>query len=115
MTPEEVVRQLTIAYLADVTGCPLSRMSAERRITINDMERRYDLVLFDKAARPWLLVECKAPGIPIDQKTIDQAARYNMALRVPYVLITNGLHVLCCAVNAEEGTWTAITTLPRME
>jgi hypothetical protein len=114
LTLEELVRQSLILYFIDVHGFPASRISVERQIMIHGMRRRYDVVLWDKKAEPILLVECKAPSIPVTQSTLDQIARYNIALRVPYLCVTNGTTSYCCAIDFDKGTWKFLDQLPRL-
>ena len=58
------------------------------------MTKRFDLLVFDKAAKPWLMVECKAIGRPLDKTVLWQALHYNIAIPVKYLVITNGEHCL---------------------
>ena len=81
---------------------------------VHEMQRRYDLVLWDKQANPLLLVECKAHTIPIAQQTLDQIARYNLALRVPYLLVTNGLESYCCEIDVEKGEYRFLDAMPKL-
>ena len=81
LEPEEWVRQHVVAYLSDQLHYPLGCMSVEHRLTLNGMERRADVVCFTPDQTPRLLVECKAPNIPLNQEVVDQAARYNLVLQ----------------------------------
>jgi hypothetical protein len=102
LTPEEMVRQLLIQYFIQEHHFPLSRMSVERKLVLHGMTRRYDLVLFDKKATPLLLAECKGPTIPLNQDVLDQAARYNLELKVPYLFVTNGRQSYCCRIDLQN-------------
>lgn len=62
------------------------------------MQRRADILAYRPDGSPFLLVECKAPHIAVTQATLDQAARYNLVMNVPYLLITNGLKHYCLEV-----------------
>jgi len=112
-TQEELVRQLLIQYFVDAEF-PLARMSVERQILVHGMQRRYDLVLWDKQANPVLLAECKAPSILVSQDTLDQIARYNLALQVPYLCVTNGRTTYCCAIDFERQQWAFLDAMPRI-
>jgi hypothetical protein len=114
LTLEELVRQSLILYFIDVAGFPAARISVERQIMIHGLRRRYDLVLWDKQAQPSLLVECKAPSVPVTQSAMDQIARYNIALRVPYLFVTNGTTSYCCAIDFDNEAWTFMDQLPRL-
>lgn len=89
-TPEEEVRQGVISWLHASMGVPLVRMASEWGFTYNRRKYRADLVVFDRALRPFLLVECKAPGVALDEIVLDQVVRYTRVLQVEYILVTNG-------------------------
>ena len=94
LTPEEWVRQHTIALLHNSYGFPLEVMQVEGTIALNDMVRRCDIVVYDNNGTPWMIVECKKEGVALTQKVCDQACRYNTVLRVPLLLLTNGRQVI---------------------
>ena len=110
--PEEMVRQLLIMHLHHAHMISYSRMSVEKAIAVNAMSRRYDLVVYDRNARPWLLAECKSPQTKLDQSTMDQVAGYNLKLRVPYLLMCNGPEAWCCKIDFATESWVFIDTLP---
>ncbi len=89
-TPEESVRQSMIQWLHDSLGIPFSRMTVEKQILVLNARRRFDLVIYDRLANPFILIECKAPSIAINQRFFDQAAAYNLNLKAPYLAISNG-------------------------
>jgi len=89
-------------------------MSVERRISVNNLQRRYDIALHDAHGNPWLLVECKAPSVPISQTTLDQIAHYNIALKVPYLIVTNGIDTFGCLVDFKEGSFEEIFSFPKL-
>lgn len=91
LTPEEWVRQHLIHFLVGYRGYPRGLMAVERQVLVNRLPQRADLVVYTPLADPFLLVECKAPSIAVDEGAIRQAARYNNTLRAEYVAITNGL------------------------
>lgn len=90
LTPEEWVRQNFIQYLLQVKNYPPSYIAVERRMKLGELNKRFDLLVFDKAAQPWLLVECKAINEKLDSRVLWQVLRYNMAIPVKYLVITNG-------------------------
>jgi len=101
LTPEEWVRQLTLQHLHHGMGYPLELMQVEAAISLNGLTKRCDIVVYDKEVRPWMIVECKKESIPLTQKVIDQASRYNLTLQVPWLLLTNGRQQLCLRVDRE--------------
>lgn len=98
LTPEEWVRQNCLHWLLS-RGFPKGRCSVERRLGRKGM--RYDLLWLDAKLSPFLLVECKAPSIAVSTDTLRQSQWYNLTLRAPYVLLTNGLTTYCAAVDRE--------------
>ncbi len=112
LTPEEWVRQHLIHYLNIDQGCPLTLMAVEKSLEYNGMMRRSDLVVYSNKGEALLLAECKAPGIAISRDVFDQAARYNMTLRVPYMLVTNGLEHFCCRINHDDESFEYLAEIP---
>lgn len=106
--PEEWVRQHTIKYL-EACGYPLSNMAVEMGLRLGRMQKRCDIVVY-KNQHPVLIVECKAPEVPITQKTFDQIARYNMQLQVPVLMVTNGLQHYFAIIA--EGQYQFLKELP---
>ncbi|MBP5341613.1 MAG: type I restriction enzyme HsdR N-terminal domain-containing protein [Bacteroidales bacterium] len=99
LTPEEWVRQLTIAMLHERYGYPLELMQVEGAITVNGQSRRCDIVTYSRDGRPRMIVECKRPDVPLTQKVCDQACRYNTVLQVPYLLLTNGKQLVMIEID----------------
>lgn len=91
LTPEEWVRQNFIRYLIEEKFYPLERLSVEKQIKVNNRIKRADIVFFDKTGQAEFIVECKAPTVALDEKTLMQAANYNLFYQCRYVFITNGL------------------------
>ncbi|MFN0031353.1 MAG: type I restriction enzyme HsdR N-terminal domain-containing protein [Flavobacteriales bacterium] len=110
-TPEEWVRQHLIHYLHREKSVPLGMMSVEKKIELNGMARRPDLVVY-KGQQAVMICECKAPEVPLTQLAMDQAARYNMALRVPVLLITNGMVHFCAQLQLNEGNAEMLIKIP---
>lgn len=100
LTPEEWVRQHCIHWLLS-RGYPIGRCSIERTITGSGM--RYDVLWVDATLAPFLLIECKAPDVNVNSATLRQSAWYNLTLRSPHVLLTNG-KVAYCATVQSDGT-----------
>ncbi|MDR3366345.1 MAG: type I restriction enzyme HsdR N-terminal domain-containing protein [Prevotellaceae bacterium] len=104
LTPEEQVRQNFIDFLLRERNFPAGLMMVEYALKVNGMNRRCDIVACNRSGAPLLLVECKAPGVSIGNETFAQAARYNIALRVPYLAITNGTATYCCRIGFDAGS-----------
>ncbi len=112
LTPEEWVRQHVVAYLREHKGIPESLIGVEKKLEINGMVRRFDLLVFNRSGKPVLLVECKAPSVEISEKAFDQAARYNRALRVDYLVVTNGMALYCCNIDYQSSAFRFLPDIP---
>lgn len=112
VTPEEIVRQLWISFLTTQLLINPKLIAVERAFSINGLDKRFDLVVFNKEAQPVLLAEFKGPGIRINQSTFDQIAHYNMALHVPYSLISNGVNHYCFKIDDELKSFVWQDALP---
>ena len=99
LAPEEMVRQLVIQYFLLQLHYNPNKIASEKELRINGLRKRCDILLYDDAFEPYLLVECKAPQVKINQSTFQQAAIYNLNLQVPYLMVTNGIDTFCCAIN----------------
>lgn len=112
LTPEELLRQLVLQYLLEAKKYPSQRIRSEIGIEVNGLRRRCDLVVFDAELKPWLLIECKSPKIALDQRSFEQAARYNLQLRAPFLAVTNGLATYCCSLDFEKESFDYLADLP---
>jgi hypothetical protein len=113
LTPEEWVRQHVIQYLLIDKQTPKALIGIEVRLMLNDLQKRADLVVYSRTnAAPLLLIECKAPHITITQSVFEQIARYNMVLKVPYLMVTNGITHHFCYIDFENQNYTFLTDLP---
>ena len=101
LTPEEEVRQWFISVLHEGMKVPEHMMGSEVSLTWNGMDYRADIVVYDRSAHPLLVVECKRPEVELSQEVVDQAIRYNNALDVRYIVITNGLKTFMFERGAE--------------
>lgn len=112
LQPEEWVRQHTLKYLIQEKKFPKSLINVEKQLTINGMTKRYDIVIFRPDGKIYLLVECKAPQITIDQSTFDQIARYNLKLEAEYLMVTNGLDHYYCKMDIEAEKYSFLRDIP---
>jgi hypothetical protein len=99
LTPEERVRQRLIHFFVENRGFPLGLITVEKGLRINGLHKRFDVLVYSKDGEPLLLAECKAERVPLSQQTFDQVARYNIALQVPWLVISNGLETHCAKVD----------------
>ena len=100
-TPEELVRQQFWKYLNIEKKYPISLMAIERKIVINGLNKRFDLLVFDKLGKPNIIVECKSPKVKIDQNALDQVLSYQNKLAANFIVLTNGLKTYCIKIDLE--------------
>ena len=112
LTPEEWVRQHLLHFMVKERKFPQSLLSVEKKVLVNRLYRRTDLVVYSPALKPILIAECKAPSVVLTQMAFDQAARYNMTLGVNYFLITNGLETLCCTIDNDNRSYRFLEEIP---
>jgi type I site-specific restriction endonuclease len=99
LTPEEWVRQHFVNYLVTSKSYPPERIANEVAIHLNGTSKRCDTVVYDDYMEPLLIIEYKAPEIAITKDVFDQISRYNSALKVPYLIVSNGLAHYCCNMD----------------
>ena len=112
LTSEEWVRQNFVTWLINEKHYPASLIAIEKELVVNELKKRYDVAVYNKSHIPSLLVECKAPDIIISQKVFDQAARYNIALKAEYLVVTNGITHYCCFIDIENGKYSFLERIP---
>jgi hypothetical protein len=112
ITPEEWVRQHFVQYLIHQKKYPKSLIKLEGGHKLHGKAKRSDIVVFNSAGEKILLVECKAPSVPIDQNTFDQVARYNMVHKVNLLAVTNGLQHFYCSIDFNTSTYKFMEELP---
>tara|TARA_B110000285_G_scaffold131140_1_gene147294 strand:- start:890 stop:1333 length:444 start_codon:yes stop_codon:yes gene_type:complete len=98
-TPEEWVRQHVIHYLINKKKIPIGLIVSEYSLNYNGVNKRADIVVLDRSQNPVLIVECKAPEIPVNDKVMLQIAQYNAKLNANYLFLTNGLNHIVCKVD----------------
>lgn len=112
LTPEEWVRQNFIQYLLREKGYPAARMAIEKKLKGPGLTRRTDIVFYDRHGRPDILIECKAPSVPLTQEVMDQAVRYNMGLGVRIICLTNGLKHIYAMLDHADKRFVYLRELP---
>ena len=112
LTPEEWVRQHFVHFLVEHKGYPTSLLVNEVALTLNGTSRRCDTVLYDRTLSPRMIIEYKAPHIPITQKVFDQICRYNLVFHVDYLVVSNGLSHYCCRMDYANNSYHFLTEVP---
>jgi hypothetical protein len=100
LNPEEIVRQQCIQFLIEQCNYPKACISVEKKIKIGDRNLRYDIIIY-KHAKPWMIVECKADSILIDESIFMQSLVYQQQLQASYILLTNGTQTICYDVHQQ--------------
>lgn len=112
LQPEEWVRQNCLQVLMVDKNYPRSLINVEKQLRINDLIKRYDIVVYNPDGSIHIIVECKAPSVSIDQKTFDQIAQYNLTLKATYLMVTNGLNHYYCQMDFEAERYNFLKDIP---
>ena len=112
LTPEEWVRQHLIRFLVEEKGAFAACVSQERPVELAGTRQRADVTVTGRDGRICLVAECKAPHVPLDERVLAQAVRYNSVLEAPFILVTNGLRHVCCRRVAESGRYCPTAEFP---
>jgi hypothetical protein len=90
LTEEEWVRQNFVSYLTTTLHYPSTVIAIEKEFSLNDLKKRFDILVYDGQHQPWMLVECKEPKVALNEDVLQQVLRYNISVPVKYIVITNG-------------------------
>ncbi len=112
LTPEEWVRQHFIHYLIEHKSYPTTLLANEVPLQVGEKKVRADSVLYDNHLRPRMIIEYKAPTIPLTQKVFEQISVYNLLLHVDYLIVSNGLYTYICKMDYENQTYAFLETIP---
>ncbi len=112
LTPEEWVRQNFLQYLVQVMKYPPSLVAIEKEIALGELKKRFDIVVYNRQHQPHIIIECKETSVVLNEKVLDQVLRYNISLRVPYLVITNGTS--CYAFACSESELVLVDALPSL-
>lgn len=115
LTPEEWVRQHVVQFLLNDKKYPKSLINVEKLLKVNGLSKRYDAVVFNPDGSIFLLVECKAPEVTINQQTFDQIARYNIEMNARYLMVTNGLSHYFCSMDYENKRYIFLKEIPSQQ
>ena len=112
LTPEEWVRQHFIHLLTDFKGYPKGLLANEVQLDLNGTKKRCDTVLYNKDLSARMIVEYKAPHVAITQAASDQITRYNMVLKVDYLIVSNGINHYCCKIDYQSMSYSFLPDIP---
>ena len=114
LTPEEHVRQYVIHYMTEGMQYPKSMLSVEKKIMVGNLAKRFDIVVYNREHKPWMLVECKAPEVIISEATLYQLLNYQRTAQCNYWMLTNGHQTFCAdACDIQNIKW--LDSLPPYE
>lgn len=105
LTPEEWVRQNFIQYLVQVKKIPSAYIAVEKQLKLGELVKRFDLLVYDRSHLPYMIIECKAMDIKLDEKVMEQVLRYNISIPVPFLVITNGVYCMGISRKEEKVIW----------
>ena len=112
LTPEEWVRQHFVNFLLREKGYPAALIANEIQIDLNKLKKRCDSVVYNRDLSPLMIIEYKAPDVDITQQVFDQIVRYNIVLKVKYLIVSNGLNHYCCIMNYDKQSFNYLSDIP---
>ena len=110
LTPEEWVRQNFLQYLTEGLHYPATLIAVEKQLLLGDIKKRFDIVVYDKLTRPFMIIECKEMNVPLSESVLQQVLRYNTKIRAGFLVITNGSH--CFGFKRSGDRFEEINTMP---
>lgn len=115
LTPEEWVRQHFVHFLVEHKGYPASIIANEVALELNGTKKRCDTVIYDNEAQPLMIIEYKASSVEITQEVFNQISRYNIKLKVRWLIVSNGLQHYCCRVDYDGMHYCFVPEIPTYE
>jgi hypothetical protein len=110
LTPEEWVRQNMLQYLTEIKNYPAKLIAIEKEISLGELKKRCDIVVYDRNALPWMIIECKEMNAALNPKVMEQILRYHITLPAKYLVITNGSY--CYGFEKKEEQFFEVYQLP---
>ena len=111
-TPEEEVRQQFWKYLHFEKKYPVSLMAIEKTIVINGLNKRFDLLIYDRNGNPNIIVECKSRNVKINESALDQILSYQYKIGAKYLVLTNGNVTYCIGIDLSSKKVTYLEDIP---
>ena len=110
LTPEEWVRQNFLQYLVEVKKYPASLIAIEKEITVGELKKRFDIVVYDRSTKPFMIIECKEMNVHLSENVMQQVLRYNTNIQARFLVITNGSH--CFGFEKKDNRFEEINAMP---
>ncbi|MBQ3010920.1 MAG: type I restriction enzyme HsdR N-terminal domain-containing protein [Oscillospiraceae bacterium] len=118
ITPEETVRQQVLSYLINDLKVPVGMISVEDHLSHYGLKTslRADIIIkcYTKNDEliPIAVIECKAPGVGLGEKTANQMLDYSDLLGCDYAMMINGEEFFCYYYVGQEERYIQINSLP---
>jgi hypothetical protein len=93
-------------------GYPQGLLGNEVALKCGDKTLRCDSILYDKEAKPKMIIEYKAPTVSVTQRVFSQISAYNLLLHVDYLVVSNGLQHYCCKMDYDSKTYHFLQEIP---
>ena len=113
LTHEEWVRQNCIMFLINEQKIPKVLINVEKKIKVNNLTKRYDIIVYKPNGSVFLLVECKSPKVNINQETFNQISIYNSEIIAQYLMLTNGLFNYYCSIDYSNQCYKFVKDFPK--
>ena len=113
LTPEEEIRQQFWKYLHFEKKYPVSLMAIEKTIVINGLNKRFDLLIYDRNGNPNIIVECKSRNVKINESALDQILSYQYKIGAKYLVLTNGNETYCIGIDLSSKKVTYLEDIPQ--
>ena len=113
LTSEEWVRQNCIMFLINDKKIPKGLINVEKKIKVNSLTKRYDIIVYKSNGSVFLLVECKSPDIIINQETFNQIAIYNYEVVSDFLMVTNGIQNYYCSIDYSNQCYKFVKDFPK--
>lgn len=119
LTPEEAVRQRVVQWLVETLSVPLHLVETEFALK-NIAQRnsdRVDILVHDfregnDVKKPWLLVECKRPGVDSPAELQAQVNKYLKILTPKFIMLSIGDLSLFFELDSANHSYRQIRGLP---
>lgn len=112
LTPEEYVRQHFTHWLVEHKGYPMGLLGNEIALKCGEKTLRCDSILYSREMKPRMIIEYKAPTVPLTQRVFNQISAYNILLHVDYLVVSNGLQHYCCLMDYGHRSYRFLREIP---
>ena len=102
ITPEEIVRQHLIHFLINQMNYPKTLIAVEDGLKVNRLQKRSDVVVYNKMGNIFMVVECKSTKVKLSQSSMDQLSIYNQYYKSEYLALTNGIQLYICKMDYQS-------------